>query len=49
MQKQREFGEGIADKDLIDIYIYGSQNFGPSKAKSYYTELHNAFLWEFPY
>jgi toxin ParE1/3/4 len=35
----------LADEDLIDIFIYGSQNFGQSKAKSYYTELHNAFLF----
>jgi toxin ParE1/3/4 len=35
----------LADEDLIDIFIYGSENFGPSKAKSYFTELHNAFLF----
>jgi toxin ParE1/3/4 len=25
---------GLADEDLIDIFIYGSQNFGQSKTKT---------------
>ena len=35
----------LADEDLIAIFIYGSQNFGQSKAKSYYAELNKVFLF----
>ena len=34
-----------ADEDLIDIYLYGSQNFGQSKAESYYAEINQTFLF----
>lgn len=34
-----------ADEDLIDIYIYGSQNFGQSRAESYYAEINKCFLF----
>ena len=34
-----------ADEDLIDIYIYGSQNFGQSKAENYFAEITQTFLF----
>ena len=34
-----------ADEDLIDIYLYGSQNFGQSKAESYYAEINQTFIF----
>ncbi len=35
----------LADEDLIGIFIYGSQNFGQSKAESYHVELNEFFLF----
>ncbi|MDP3878121.1 MAG: type II toxin-antitoxin system RelE/ParE family toxin [Methylobacter sp.] len=35
----------LADEDLMGIFIYGSQNFGQAKAKSYYAGLAKAFLF----
>jgi toxin ParE1/3/4 len=35
----------LADEDLIGIYLYGCQNFGQSKAESYYAEIHQTFLF----
>lgn len=35
----------LADEDLIDIYVYGSQNFGQSIAESYYASMNEAFLF----
>ena len=34
-----------ADEDLINIYLYGNQNFGQSKAESYYAEINQTFLF----
>lgn len=33
----------LADEDLIDIYLYGSQNFGPAKAEQYFAYLLRTF------
>lgn len=33
----------LADEDLIDIYLYGSQNFGQSQAERYFAEINQAF------
>lgn len=33
----------LADEDLIDIYLYGSQNFGPAKAEQYFADLRRTF------
>jgi toxin ParE1/3/4 len=35
----------LADEDLIDIFIYGSQNFGRSKAENYFEEINRTFLF----
>lgn len=35
----------LADEDLIDIYLYGSQNFGQTKAESYFEEINQVFLF----
>jgi toxin ParE1/3/4 len=35
----------LADEDLIDIYLYGCQNFGETKAEKYHAELHQAFVF----
>jgi toxin ParE1/3/4 len=32
-----------ADADIIDIYVYGAQNFGTAQAERYHTGLINAF------
>ena len=32
-----------AQKDLIHIYVYGSQNFGETQAEFYFSELENCF------
>lgn len=42
---------GLADGDLIDIYVYGYRSFGVSQAEKYYSELNEIFqfLAETPY
>ena len=41
----------LADADLIDLYIYGAQQFGVSKAEAYFRDLEKAqhFLAENPF
>lgn len=33
----------LADEDIIDIYKYTYQNFGPQQAETYHENLHNTF------
>lgn len=35
----------LADEDLINIFIYGNQNFGQSKAENYFKEISRTFLF----
>jgi toxin ParE1/3/4 len=35
----------LADEDLINIFIYGSQHFGQSKAEHYFEEFNRTFLF----
>lgn len=32
-----------ADKDLIEIYLYGFQNFGEAQAEKYFSDLEDCF------
>ena len=32
----------LADSDLIDLFIYGAQQFGVSKAEAYFRDLEKA-------
>ena len=41
----------LADADLIDLFVYGAQQFGVSKAETYFRELERVqeFLAENPF
>jgi toxin ParE1/3/4 len=41
----------LADTDLIDLFVYGAQQFGESKAEAYFRDIGKAqqFLAENPF